>query len=160
MPWSKSGAAIDGHGRVSDPVRVLVIDDSVTIRAVMVRVLEADRGFTATAVRSADEAERVLATRRFDVATLDVDMPGRSGMDFVGLLVRVHKLPVIMLSGSTTAGSAACAAAIDAGADACFDKSDAVKAAPRLRLLLKRAAVKAAARAVTDASSAGRSVPG
>ncbi len=122
------------------PLSVLVIDDPVTIRAMMVRVLEGSGRFAATAVRSVDEAEKTLGAERFDVVTLDVEMPGRGGLEFLDQLVRGYRLPVIMLSASTGAGSSACVRAIEAGAVGCFDKADAVRAAPALCRLVERAA--------------------
>lgn len=118
-------------------VRVLVIDDSVTIRAMMARVLEGDRSIKVSTVRSADEADEILGRERFDVVTLDVEMPGRNGLDYLQDLVTRYQVPVVMLSASTGEGVAGRAQSLRDGAAACFDKADAVRLAPALIRLVR-----------------------
>lgn len=127
---------------LSDPILVLVVDDSVTIRVMMQRVLQEDRGIAVSAAASAAEAEAMMAVERFDVVTLDVEMPGMGGLELLDRLMQRHAVPVIMLSASTGAGAGATAraAALRAGAVGCFDKADAVREASALRRLVKAAA--------------------
>ena len=125
---------------LSDPILVLVVGDSVTIRVMMQRVLQEDRGIAVSAAASAAEAEAMMAVERFDVVTLDVDMPGMGGLELLDRLMQRHAVPVIMLSASTGAGATARAAALRAGAVGCFDKADAVCEASALRRLVKAAA--------------------
>ena len=81
-------------------VRVLVVDDSVTMRAMLRQVLESDREIRiAGLAASADEADRMLADSLVDVITLDIEMPGRSGIAYLQDLRRKGQFtPVIMLS--------------------------------------------------------------
>ena len=71
-------------GPGADPVRVLVVDDSPTVRAVFARLIgeEADLELAA----AEDSAERALATllqSAPDVILLDLDMPGMGGLDAI-----------------------------------------------------------------------------
>lgn len=121
-------------------VHVLIVDDSITIRAMMTQVLQKDAGLAVAAVASAAEADALLADRRFDVITLDVEMPGMGGLEFLARVKARYDIPVVMLSASTGRGADVRTAALVGGAAGCFDKADAVRRAPELIRLVKNAA--------------------
>lgn len=122
-------------------VRVLVVDDSVTIRAMMRQVLESDPELRIVgAAASADEADRMLEDNLVDVITLDVEMPGRSGLDYLRDLRKRRSTPVIMLSSYTARGEEMRAQALLDGASGCFNKANAVREKDRLIQLVKDAA--------------------
>lgn len=122
-------------------VRVLVVDDSVTIRAMMRQVLESDKEIRiAGLAASADEAEKILEDQLVDVITLDVEMPGKSGLDYLVQLRRRRSTPVIMLSSYTARGEETRAQALADGAAGCFNKANAVREKDRLIQLVKDAA--------------------
>jgi two-component system chemotaxis response regulator CheB len=122
-------------------VRVLVVDDSVTIRAMMRQVLESDSEIRiAGLAASADEADRLLEDSLVDVITLDIEMPGRSGLDYLEDLRRRRPTPVIMLSSYTARGEELRAQALLMGASGCFNKANAVREKDRLIKLVKDAA--------------------
>lgn len=122
-------------------VRVLVVDDSLTIRAMMRQVLESDPEIRiAGMAASANEADRMLEDSLVDVITLDVEMPGRSGLDYLEDLQKRRPTPVIMLSTHTSRGDEVRAKALLAGAAGCFNKANAVKEKDRLLQLIKDAA--------------------
>jgi two-component system chemotaxis response regulator CheB len=122
-------------------VRVLVVDDSVTIRAMMRQVLESDPEIRiAGLAASADEADLVLEDTLVDVITLDVEMPGRSGLDYLEDLRARRPTPVIMLSSYTARGEEVRAQALLLGAAGCFNKANAVREKDRLLKLVKDAA--------------------
>lgn len=122
-------------------VRVLVVDDSVTIRAMMRQVLESDSEIRIAGMAgSADEAERLLDENLVDVVTLDIEMPGRSGLDYLQDLRRRRPTPVIMLSSYTARGEDLRAQALLLGAAGCFNKANAVREKDRLIKLVKDAA--------------------
>src|SRR3954464_2854975 len=109
-------------------VRVLVVDDSVTIRAMMRQVLGSDAEiFIAGPAARPDEADRMLDNHLVDVITLDVEMPGRSGLEYLEDLRRQRGTPVIMLSSHTARGDDVRARALMLGAAGCFNKADAVR---------------------------------
>ena len=88
-------------------VRVLVVDDSPSMRALIVVKLEADPmievvGQAADALAARDAIKQINP----DVMTLDVEMPKMSGLDFLDKVMRLRPLPVIMVSSLTERGAA------------------------------------------------------
>ncbi len=89
----------------STTVRVLVVDDSAIVRNILREQLGQDSGITV--VGTAPDAyiahDKVLSLQP-DVITLDVEMPGMDGVTFLRKLMKVHPLPVIVLSSLTPEG--------------------------------------------------------
>jgi chemotaxis response regulator CheB len=122
-------------------VRVLVVDDSVTIRAVMRQVLESDKEIRIAGMAgSAEEADEMLDGSLADVITLDIEMPGKGGLEYLEELRAKTSTPVIMLSSYTARGEDTRAKALMLGAVACFNKANAVSDKARLIKLVKDAA--------------------
>ena len=79
--------------------RVLIADDEPSVRATVRRLLER-RGALVVACADGLEAEARLRDQPFDLAVLDVTMPGRSGYDVLAFArATVPELPVILMSG-------------------------------------------------------------
>jgi CheY-like chemotaxis protein len=72
-----------------DGVRVLVVDDTASVLAVLRDILELD-GAIVTAVDGAEQALAVLQEERPDVLVSDLAMPGRGGYWLIG---QVRALP-------------------------------------------------------------------
>ena len=91
------------------PVQVLVVDDDVTTRAAMRRVLE-HQGYSVIVAEDAVEALRVLQSTHVpvDLLVTDVQMPGMRG-DTLALRVRESwpDLPVLFVSGEPSFASLA-----------------------------------------------------
>jgi two-component system cell cycle sensor histidine kinase/response regulator CckA len=82
-------------------VRVLIADDEPSVRATVRRLLER-RGASVVATADGLEAEARLRDEAFDLAVLDVQMPGRSGYDVLAVARAIRPtLPVILMSGYT-----------------------------------------------------------
>lgn len=104
-------------------VRVLIVDDSSTMRHLLRFRLRADPRIEVVGEASnADEARGEIARLSPDVLTLDVEMPGLSGLDFLRELMRTRPMPVIMISSETQKGSAAAIEALSRGAVECVGK--------------------------------------
>lgn len=104
-------------------VKVLVVDDSAAMRALFCDILENAKGVAvAGTARNADEAREQLDKVRPDVLTLDVEMPGMSGMEFLEEIMATRPMPVIMLSSITQAGTGTARRALELGAVHCFPK--------------------------------------
>lgn len=99
-------------------IRVVVVDDSVVIRRLVVQMLESDPTFEVVGTA----ANGVLALTKVeqlapDVVTMDIEMPQMNGVDAVReLRARGHKMPIIMFSTLTERGATATLDALTAGA--------------------------------------------
>ncbi len=82
--------------------RVLVLDDEEMVRTNLRLFLE-DEGFTVSTAASAEEALLVLRDNTFDVAVVDIRLPGMDGNAFV---LEAHKLrpelKYVIHTGSTS----------------------------------------------------------
>lgn len=122
-------------------VRVLVIDDSLTIRGILESILGRHNDIQIVGLASdVEEAKQYLEQRQPDVITLDLALPGIDGMDFLQELAEGPHSPVLVVSSSTQDKSEKAQAAIKAGAFACFDKARLVQEAPRFVKVLRKAA--------------------
>ena len=82
--------------------RILIADDSTTVRRVVVQSLEAE-GHEVIAVSDGDEAFTRVCELRPDLVLADVLMPGRSGYELAEAIEtdeRVRGTPVLLLSGA------------------------------------------------------------
>ena len=106
-------------------IRVLIIDDSPTMRAILMSRLsgESDISVIGTAA-NAQEGRELIKQFNPDVVTLDIEMPGMNGLDFLEKIMSLRPTPVIIISGATQAGSEATARALALGAVECYAKSD------------------------------------
>jgi two-component system chemotaxis response regulator CheB len=101
-------------------VRVLVVDDSATMRGLIRAALERDPE-VAVIGQAADplEARQAIKALNPDVITLDVEMPNMNGIEFLERIMRLRPMPVIMVSSQTTSGGDATIRALEAGAVDC-----------------------------------------
>lgn len=103
--------------------KVLVVDDSITMRALFTNALERSKDIVVVgAADGANEARAMIAELHPDVLTLDVEMPGMNGIDFLAELMEARPIPVVMLSTLTQKGADVSLRAIELGAVDCFPK--------------------------------------
>lgn len=103
--------------------RVLIVDDSRAIRAWLRMVFASDPRLQVVGeAADAVEAREFLKAHQADVLTLDIEMPGMSGLDFLTRLMRARPMPVVMMSSLTSAGSDAAIQALSRGAVDCMVK--------------------------------------
>lgn len=82
-------------------MRVLLVDDEVLFISILAERLTERKLFVRTA-HSVNEALHFLAQESFDVAVLDVCMPGRDGIDLLRVMRERHPdVQVLMLTGSS-----------------------------------------------------------
>jgi two-component system chemotaxis response regulator CheB len=104
-------------------IRVLVVDDSATMRGLITAALERDpRIEVCGTAGDALEARQAIKALNPDVVTLDIEMPNMNGLDFLDKIMRLRPMPVIMVSTQTQAGAAATLAALEIGALDCVAK--------------------------------------
>jgi two-component system chemotaxis response regulator CheB len=98
-------------------IRVLVVDDSPTIRKTLTEVLQSDPDIEVLAAASDPfVAVRQMREAAPDVITLDIEMPRMDGLTFLEKIMAQHPLPVVVCSSLTEAGSPSALAALDLGA--------------------------------------------
>ncbi|MDX9708630.1 MAG: sigma-54 dependent transcriptional regulator [Trichloromonas sp.] len=82
--------------------RILVADDEESIRWVLAKSL-GKLGYQVELATSGDQALTLLQEKPFDLAVLDIKMPGLSGLD---LLSRIHQerpgLPIVVMTAEST----------------------------------------------------------
>jgi CheY-like chemotaxis protein len=84
--------------------RILVIEDDPAIRSAVELILDTE-GYTVTAAADGDAGLALLRTGTFDLAIVDMFMPGRSGLETIGLIREyAPALPVIATSGLSARG--------------------------------------------------------
>jgi two-component system chemotaxis response regulator CheB len=98
-------------------IRVLIVDDSAFMRKVIGDILNADPSIDVVGrARNGREAMDVLKELSPDVVTLDVEMPGKSGLEVLKDIMAVKPLPVVMVSSLTRQGANETMQALDSGA--------------------------------------------
>ena len=97
--------------------RVLIIDDSASVRQTLTDVLSSDPHIEVMGAAS----DPIAAAKRImdevpDVITLDVEMPKMDGITFLRKLMAQRPIPVVMCSSLTESGSETLMQALEAGA--------------------------------------------
>jgi DNA-binding response OmpR family regulator len=87
-------------------VRILLVDDEEKFVEMLSQRLEA-RGFSVGTALSGDQAMATIRDRDYDVVILDVQMPGKSGIETLREIKELRPLTeVIMLTGNATTATA------------------------------------------------------
>lgn len=98
-------------------IKVLVIDDSALVRALLTRILGEDPDLEVVgAAPDAFVARDKIKALRPDVLTLDVQMPRMDGLQFLRNLMRLRPMPVVMCSSLTESGADVTLTALELGA--------------------------------------------
>jgi two-component system chemotaxis response regulator CheB len=98
-------------------IRVLVIDDSASVRQAMTTILQEDPEIEVIgAAPDPFSAARRIQEEVPDVITLDVEMPRMDGITFLRKLMSQCPVPVVMCSSLTEEGSETLLQAMEAGA--------------------------------------------
>ncbi|WP_256199954.1 response regulator [Verrucomicrobium spinosum] len=80
--------------------RVLVVDDSLTVRE-LVRKLISSKGYVVEVAVDGMDGWNAVRTGNYDLVVTDVDMPRMDGIELVNLIkkdTRLHSLPVMIVS--------------------------------------------------------------
>lgn len=81
------------------PIKVLVVDDSIMFRNLLVQSLEADPNIQVVAQASNPyEARDAIINSKPDVMTLDIELPRMNGIEFLRKLMPQYPLPVVVMS--------------------------------------------------------------
>jgi len=87
----------------TQPIRVVVVDDSATIRTLLTSILESTPGLQVIGMAGdGEEALRVVSRLRPDVVTMDVNMPRMNGLEATRRIMREVPTPIVIISSSMT----------------------------------------------------------
>ncbi len=108
----------NGNGSSSDPIRVMLVDDSAVVRGLVTRILEAEQGIQiAASVGNGQMALSALERNDIDVVLLDIEMPVMDGLTALPKLLKIDPgLKVIMQSTLTMKGADVSLRAMEMGA--------------------------------------------
>ncbi len=128
-------------------IRCLIVDDSPSFRALMRQILQTAPGVMVVGeAENADQAVKLTLSLRPTVVTMDVQMPGRSGIDAVSEIMKVQPTPVIVVcSGGADESLGIAFRALQAGALEVLEKPQAL---PVARFHARCEAIRLAVRAV------------
>jgi len=123
---------------VSQPIKLLVVDDDPAIRRLLTRTLDR-AGYTVVEAADARAALAALAIDKPDLVLLDLGLPDRDGLELLPTLARAPDPAVIVLTARDATDEKV--AALDLGADDYVTKPfDTEELLARVRASLRRAA--------------------
>jgi two-component system chemotaxis response regulator CheB len=107
-------------------IRVLVVDDSLTVRRHLVEAIGSAPGFSVVGeAGDGHEAVRLCRELRPDVVTLDLVLPGLSGLEVTEQIMAYCPTPILVVSSAANRGTLfETYQALAAGAVDALDKSD------------------------------------
>ena len=83
-------------------IRVLIVDDSMLFREVLLRGLSSDPNIEVVATANDPfEARDKIISSKPDVMTCDVEMPKMNGIEFIRKLMPQYQLPIIVVSSTS-----------------------------------------------------------
>ena len=99
------------------PIRVLIVEDSPVMQRLLADLIGRAPDLEVAGV-AADpyEARELVKSLKPDVMTLDVEMPRMDGITFLDRLMRLHPMPVVMVSSLTERDAEASMRALELGA--------------------------------------------
>ena len=97
--------------------RVVIVDDSALVRRLLSDILNSDPQVEVVATApDAYAARKEIKDKNPHVITLDIEMPKMDGLTFLKNLMRLHPMPVIMISTLTEKGADVTMQALEYGA--------------------------------------------
>jgi two-component system chemotaxis response regulator CheB len=99
------------------PIRVLIVEDSPVMQRLLADLISRGPDLEVAGVASDPyEARELVKAVKPDVMTLDVEMPRMDGITFLERLMRLHPMPVVMVSSLTERDAEASMRALELGA--------------------------------------------
>src|SRR5437899_2339693 len=92
-------SVIEPETKIRTKGKILIVDDELVVRDSLGKWFTSE-GYTARPVAGAREALEIIQQMEFDIALLDIKMPGKDGMELQSRLRQADpELTVIMMTG-------------------------------------------------------------
>ena len=86
---------------MKDSIRVLVVDDSIVVRQILVSMLDTEPGFQVVGqARDGVEAVRLTARLHPDIVTMDIRMPRMNGLEAIKQIMSTTPTPIVVVAAS------------------------------------------------------------
>ena len=103
--------------QIKKKIKVLIVDDSSTIRKLLSDILKSDAEIELIgSIGNPCEVEAFVDNQRPDVITLDINMPGMDGIEVLRKIIPKHKIPTVMISSTGRDDGPKVLDALEAGA--------------------------------------------
>lgn len=97
--------------------KVLIVDDSKTIRNILSRIFSSDDGFEVCAMaEKPSQVEELILKFKPDVITLDIHMPEMDGVSLLKIIAPKYQIPTVMISSISMAEGPMVLEALEHGA--------------------------------------------
>ena len=104
-------------------IRVLIVDDSLSAQKVLKKILEDQKGIEIVGFASSiPEVIEFRKKYRPDVLSLDINMPGKSGLEYLKDIKNTNSIPTVIVTDYNLYDSKPVFEAIDSGAYAFYKK--------------------------------------
>ncbi|GAA0720401.1 response regulator [Dokdonella soli] len=101
---ANDAAFVEGSSGIPEPLKAIVVDDSLAVREQLRAALDR-MGFRCDQAADADQAQAMLALATYDIALLDVVMPGMDGYELCRKIKQdpnKRSMPVVMLTSRSS----------------------------------------------------------
>lgn len=104
-------------GMTTNPIKVLIVDDSAFIRKTIVGLLNSEPGIHVVGEGvDGEDAIQKVRTLAPDIMTMDIEMPRINGLDALRIIMEKNPVPVIMVSSLTEESAREIIKALEYGA--------------------------------------------
>ena len=98
-------------------IRVLVVEDSPTVRELLVGILSSDPAIEVVGTaQTGEEAVEAVQRIRPDIVTMDIHMPRMNGFDATRRIMETYPTPIVIVSAADDKDTTKAFQAIEAGA--------------------------------------------
>ncbi len=102
-PVADNGSRPFAHAGAAAAIRVMIVDDSLTVRTIFKRMVDSDPALVIVGTASSAElAIAQLAQTPADVVLLDLEMPGIGGLDALPAILATPGAPQVLVVSSLT----------------------------------------------------------